>query len=164
MLRIGHPDGGLAHRPSGKRCWKSAIRSGLSGLGRRISAVRPGEAWGGKSVADIISPQVLSDLIGSIYDCALDPSRWDRTLLDIKNAFNSHNVALSLSDVRHDRLLLVKNVGLEPRDHELYSIHAAEIHDLLLRCLARPLDEAHVASRVLPQGYMDASPYFQAAR
>lgn len=111
-----------------------------------------------------MSPQVLSDLIGSIYDCALDPSCWDQTLLDIKDAFDSHNVALSLSDVRHDRVLLLKNVGLEPRDHDLYSVHAAEIHDLLLRCLARPLDEAHVASRILPPGYMDASPYFQAAR
>jgi hypothetical protein len=34
----------------------------------------------------------------------------------------------------------------------------------MLRCLALPLDEAHLALRHLPPGYMDASPYFRATR
>ena len=28
-------------------------------------------------MADAVSPQVLSALIASIYDCALDPDRWE---------------------------------------------------------------------------------------
>ena len=37
-------------------------------------------------MADEISRQAFSDLIGSIYDCALDPSRWDQTLAEVKDA------------------------------------------------------------------------------
>jgi DNA-binding CsgD family transcriptional regulator/PAS domain-containing protein len=116
-------------------------------------------------VADVISPNALSDLIGSIYDCALDPSRWDRTLLDIKDVFDSCNVILSLSDVRHGRPLLMKNAGIAAQVmEEAHAVHAAELQDILLRCLARPPDVAPVASRFLPPGYTETSPYFQAAR
>jgi DNA-binding CsgD family transcriptional regulator len=116
-------------------------------------------------VADIISPHALSDLIGSIYDCALDPSRWDRALADLKDAFGSRNVALSLNDMRHGRPVLMKNAGIETQVVEKgHVIHAAEIQDILLRCLARPPHVAPVASRFLPPGYMETSAYFQAAR
>jgi DNA-binding CsgD family transcriptional regulator len=120
---------------------------------------------GRQAVADVISPHALSDLIGSIYDCALDPSRWDRTLSDLKDAFDSRTVVLSLNDVRHGRHLLMKNVGMEPQLlAKANTVHAAEIQDILLRCLTRPPDAAPVASRFLPPGYMETSPYFQAAR
>jgi hypothetical protein len=55
----------------------------------------------GWSVADAISPQALSELIGSIYDCALDPSRWDQTLPDVMDALDCHLMALHLTDLRH---------------------------------------------------------------
>jgi DNA-binding CsgD family transcriptional regulator/PAS domain-containing protein len=111
-----------------------------------------------------ISPQALSDLIASIYDCALDPARWEQTLLDIKDALDGHTAVLNLTNVRHGRPLLMKSVGLDPRHLPMYFMHVNEVRDLILRCLARPLDEAHVASRDLPAGYMDTSPYFQASR
>jgi DNA-binding CsgD family transcriptional regulator/PAS domain-containing protein len=116
-------------------------------------------------VADVISPHALSDLIGSIYDCALDPSRWDRTLASLKDAFGSRNVILSLDDVRHGHPLLMKSAGVETQVlAEAHAIHADEIRDILLRCLGRPPNTAPVASRFLPPGYMETSPYFQAAR
>ena len=34
-----------------------------------------------------ISPEALSELIGSIYDCALNPDHWDQTLCDLRDAF-----------------------------------------------------------------------------
>jgi hypothetical protein len=33
----------------------------------------------------MVDAQALSTLIGSIYDCTLDPSRWDETLGDIRD-------------------------------------------------------------------------------
>jgi hypothetical protein len=78
-------------------------------------------------VADAISPQALSDLIGSIYDCALDPSCWDRTLADVRDALDCHQLALTLSDLRHDQLLLHKAVGVEPYQMEQLSKHVPEI-------------------------------------
>lgn len=35
---------------------------------------------------DLISPQALSELIGSIYDCALDANHWDQTLSHLGSA------------------------------------------------------------------------------
>jgi DNA-binding CsgD family transcriptional regulator/PAS domain-containing protein len=118
-------------------------------------------------VSNDISPQAsqaLSDLIGSIYDCALDPSLWDQTLLNIKDALDGHTAVLNLTHVQRGRPLLMKTVGVEARHLPMYFIHTNEIRDLILKCLDRPLDEAHVASRDLPLGYVEASPYFQAAR
>jgi hypothetical protein len=63
-------------------------------------------------MADAISPQALSDLIGSIYDCALDPSRWDRTLADVSKALDCFALLLALNDLRHERLLIHKRVGV----------------------------------------------------
>jgi hypothetical protein len=51
-------------------------------------------------VADAISRQAFSDLIGSIYDCALDPSRWDQTLAEVSKAFNCFTLLLALTDLR----------------------------------------------------------------
>ena len=115
-------------------------------------------------MADPISPKVLSDLIGSIYDCALDPSLWGQTLLNIKDALDGHAAVLNLTDVQRRRPLLLKTAGLDPRNLPMFFMHVNELHGLMLRCLALPPNEAHVASRDLPAGYMDRSPYFQASR
>ena len=32
----------------------------------------------------------LSEWIGSIYDCALDPARWEQTLPDVRDALDCH--------------------------------------------------------------------------
>lgn len=48
------------------------------------------------------SPRALSELIGSIYDCVLDPDRWDQTLRDLRDALDCHTGALALVDLRQD--------------------------------------------------------------
>jgi hypothetical protein len=81
--------------------------------------------WG--VMADGISPQALSDLIGSIYDCALDPSRWDQTLADVSKALDCFALLLALNDLRHERLLIHKRVGVEPDQFERLSIYVPEV-------------------------------------
>src|SRR5215470_762922 len=112
-------------------------------------------------MADAISPQALSELIGSIYDCALDPSRWEQTLANVMDALESHVVTLNLSDLRHDRFLINKTIGMSPDQLELQSKHLPEVHALLREALAlRPsLDEPHVMSRHIPTAYIETSPY-----
>jgi hypothetical protein len=63
-------------------------------------------------MTDAVSRQAFSDLIGSIYDCALDPSRWERTLGDISEALDCFALLLALTDLRHERFLIHKRVGL----------------------------------------------------
>jgi PAS domain-containing protein len=114
-------------------------------------------------VADAISPQALSDLIGSIYDCALDPSRWDQTLADVADWFDCHILTLSLIDLRHHHLLLQKTVGMEPHVVEQQSKYLPEIVAIFGGALALwpSLDELWVQSRHLTSAYIETSPLFQ---
>jgi hypothetical protein len=61
------------------------------------------------------------DLIGSIYDCALDPSRWDQTLADVADAPDCQWLLLGLVDLSHHRFLLNKTVGVEQHQMEQLS-------------------------------------------
>jgi DNA-binding CsgD family transcriptional regulator/PAS domain-containing protein len=114
-------------------------------------------------VADAISRQAFSDLIGSIYDCALDPSRWDRTLADVSEALDCFALLLALSDLRHERLLIHKAAGVKPDQFERLSIYLPEINGMLGGALASwpSLDEPYVMSRHLSRAYIEKSPYFQ---
>src|SRR5262245_22435440 len=112
-----------------------------------------------------ISHQDLSDLIGRIYDCALDPSRWEPTLDAIKTRLQCPTAQLGLVDLLQHRILLSKDLGMDARMHEQVSRHAPEI----VRLLEEPLDNGHsmdeplVTSRQYSPAYVAASPYFQTA-
>jgi DNA-binding CsgD family transcriptional regulator len=117
----------------------------------------------GVIMTDAISRQAFSDLIGSIYDCALDPSRWERTLADVRDALDCHHLALTLTDRRHDRLLLHKGVGVEPCQMDQFSKHVPEIDATLDGALksGHSLDEPYVVSRHIAATYFETSPHFQ---
>jgi hypothetical protein len=114
-------------------------------------------------VADAISRQAFSDLIGSIYDCALDPSRWDWTLAEVRDALDCHGIFLSLSDLRYDRLLLHKAVGINPYELERLLKYVPEMHAVIREALASwpSLDEPYVVSRHFSPAYIEASRFFQ---
>jgi DNA-binding CsgD family transcriptional regulator/PAS domain-containing protein len=102
-------------------------------------------------------------LIGSIYDCALDPSRWEQTLADIGEALDCFALSLSLSDLRYDRILLQKAAGLDASILEQLPKHVPEVSARMQDALASwpSLDEPHVVSRHFPPAYIETSPYFQ---
>jgi PAS domain-containing protein len=121
------------------------------------------ESCGGVIMADAISRQALSDLIGSIYDCALDPSRWERTLADVSESLDCFALLLALTDLRHERFLIHKAVGVKPDHFERLSIYVPEVNAMLGGALASwpSFDEPHVMSRHLSPAYIEKSPYFQ---
>src|SRR5262245_25269513 len=83
------------------------------------------------------SPKLLSSLIGSIYDCVLDPSRWESALGEMVVAMRCHNALLSLTDMRYDRLLLARGVNLqEPWWSEFQKTYFPEAAAHLSRILA----------------------------
>jgi len=104
---------------------------------------------------------VLSDLIGSIYDCALDPALWEQTLAEIARAFDGERAILSLNDLRQDRTLIAKSAGWEPHWLEERAKHLPEIHASMSGWLAkRPASDApFVASRDVSPDKLQASPY-----
>jgi PAS domain-containing protein len=102
-------------------------------------------------------------LIGSIYDCALDPSRWERTLADVGDALDRHGTALILTDLRYDRLLLLKTVGIEPDQIERFLNYIPELHAAISEALTffPWLDEPHVESRHFSPAFIETSRFFQ---
>jgi len=52
-------------------------------------------------VSHVIPPHALSDLIGSIYDCALDPQRWPNTCQRIADLCESTAGGICVHDMRH---------------------------------------------------------------
>jgi DNA-binding CsgD family transcriptional regulator/PAS domain-containing protein len=83
----------------------------------------------------MIDAQTLSTLIGSIYDCALDPARWDETLVDFRGALNCQTAGLQLVDLGHNSMLLNRTAGIEPywREQQVERARMAEALDAL-RC------------------------------
>ncbi len=56
-----------------------------------------------------IAPATASDLIGRIYDCAIEPSRWQQTLAAMCAALNCHVGSLTLLDRSSDPPTLFGN-------------------------------------------------------
>ena len=120
-----------------------------------------GWSGGRGAMQDPISPAALSELIGSIYDCALDPEHWDQTLSELRQAFRCGGTGLALMDRRRGRMLVRKYAGAEDLGwQELDAKHGPEVLRMLSRfVLETPPDKPHVVSR-LPQHY--PLPFFSA--
>jgi len=97
-----------------------------------------------------VDAERLSDLIGAIYDCVLDPSRWDSTLDEIRKFLGCANVVLSSLDLRTDSFRVQKVIGIEP----FWLAKAAEtgpefakVYHTIPDLLTRPMDEPISPSR-----------------
>ncbi|WP_163881356.1 winged helix-turn-helix domain-containing protein [Rhizobium laguerreae] len=115
------------------------------------------------SHAALLSPAELSRIIGVIYDCTLDPTRWETALSEISTVMDAESAILSLNDLRRHRVIIHKNVGWGEEGIAERQKHMPEIHARLGEWFATgpPLDEPYVASRRLPPSYLDGSPYVQ---
>lgn len=84
----------------------------------------------------------LSALIGSIYECALDPSRWKQTLAQVQSALEAHTVVLHLNDLQQNAVIFHMQSGawMEPEPK-----HVAELHGMLP--VAPSVHEPFVLSR-----------------
>jgi DNA-binding CsgD family transcriptional regulator/PAS domain-containing protein len=112
-------------------------------------------------MAEALSPQALSNLIGSIYDCALDPDRWEGTLAEIMGAFEGRTAILSLIDQSLGRLLINRTVGIEPYQLEAVARHTPEICARMEEIFTAEdfsLDAPYTVSRHWRDAY-DSSPY-----
>jgi hypothetical protein len=108
-------------------------------------------------MVDPLPPRALSSLIGSIYDCALEPSRWEATLGEVRDALNSRSAVLHLNDLREDRVLIRKVVGLDPYWVDRADEYVPEMHKLLP---AQPEGDApFVLSRHVEPSLAAGSPF-----
>lgn len=113
---------------------------------------------------EVLSQRRLSELIGAIYDCALDPGRWEATLAEVAATFDCAVVSLTLNDLHGNRFLINKAAGWEPELLRLKSErHVAEINARLTEWLVlQPsIDEMFVASAHLTPEYIQESLYVE---
>jgi len=110
-----------------------------------------------------IPPKMLSTLIGAVYDCALDPSRWEPTLGEMVSALDCHNALLSLTDMRYDRLMLTRGFGMdEAWWHAFQQKYVPEVAAQLSSIMVSwPIDKPFVMSRDLSPEVMRRSSYIE---
>jgi DNA-binding CsgD family transcriptional regulator/PAS domain-containing protein len=112
-----------------------------------------------------ISSQALSELIGSIYDSALDPDHWDQTLSDLRDAYRGQATALFLTDRRDGRVLIWKNVGVRPGEFEEQGRHFPEANAGQAKFIEEnSLDKLMVLSRAARESDWETSPYLRSLR
>jgi DNA-binding CsgD family transcriptional regulator/PAS domain-containing protein len=92
----------------------------------------------------------LSDLIGAIYDCVLDPGLWDTTLDEVRKFLDCANVVLALLDLRTGSVRTQKARGIEPywlAKTAEYSTDLTGFYRTAPDLLTRPIDEPLSPSR-----------------
>lgn len=75
------------------------------------------------------SAQSLSDLIGQIYDCVLEPSGWQLVVARIQNLVTCMNAALAVQEMPSGRILLAVTNGIDAAHLERMEDYGAEVID-----------------------------------
>ena len=112
-------------------------------------------------MSEPIDPSCLSDLIGGIYDCTIDPTLWEPTLHRIKEALGGQAAYLRLDDLSSRSTIITKSAGIDPVWLERQPSLAPEVADILVGVLAsgHSMDLPSVASRHLSRAEIDATRY-----
>lgn len=106
------------------------------------------------------SHEELSTVIGLIYDCALDPARWDEALTSLTGMFNCHGALLVMFDLGQGRAVFSKSRNISPYWLSELDRHAAELAQWKRLYYAPdwPLDEPQANSRNIPADVLARSP------
>ena len=113
-------------------------------------------------MAMAISAEELSTLLDAIYECAVDPDAWDRTLEELRAAFRCVNAQLAVFDLTQRRAAVVRSSGVDAYWSERQMRYAAEFAEWEKIAFGRfrlSIDEPQVRSRHLPPEMAATSPY-----
>jgi DNA-binding CsgD family transcriptional regulator len=106
-------------------------------------------------------PDGLATLIGAIYDCVIDPSRWYGTVDRIRRRFNLYNAILSVNG-SDGTIVMHVSVNVPGDMLPLIEKYAADVPGMWggwARIAAAPLEEPIFNSDVRPPGYEDTQYY-----
>lgn len=103
----------------------------------------------------------LSGLIGQIYDCTLDPSMWEPTLLAIKDLLECEHAFLHLDNLVTRQSMITMSVGIEPHWLSIQPAYAPEVTGILIESLAagHSIDLPGVASAGMSRAEIEATSY-----
>jgi PAS domain-containing protein len=106
-----------------------------------------------------LSPDRLSNLIGKIYDCAIDPGRWRQTLMEICRSIECVSGAMLLIDLEHSQHKFAYTCGLSTEWERRYFDYSNDLTMFYRRAFSRefcidgePLLLSRLVEQVGPRG------------
>ena len=88
-----------------------------------------------------VSAQGLSDTIGAIYDCALDPAHWPETMRRVTALTASAAMGMGIIDHKHKQNVRLYDYGYNEGDLRLYYEKYAAMNPALVARLMFPVGE-----------------------
>jgi DNA-binding CsgD family transcriptional regulator/PAS domain-containing protein len=110
-----------------------------------------------------VDAERLSELIGAIYDCVLDPERWDATLDELRKFLDCANVALTVLDLQTDTFRVQKVLGIDPywlAKVSEFSGDLAKLYHTVPDLLTRHIDNPISPSRDGDTAAVLTNPYY----
>ena len=105
------------------------------------------------------SREELSAVIGLVYDCALDPARWDAALAALTQMFNCHGALLVIFDLAQGRAVFSRSRNISPYWLGELDRHAAELAQWKRLYVSNwSIDEPQANSRNIPPSVLASSP------
>jgi DNA-binding CsgD family transcriptional regulator len=96
-----------------------------------------------------LSQQSFSDLVGKIYDCAIDPTLWPGTIQQICGEMRSPSGVIRVVDLQGSSNLVAHSWNIAPETLVRYADWQVEYFKLFSGfLLTHPLDEPFVGSRI----------------
>ena len=109
------------------------------------------------------SAEQLSELIGAIYDCAIDPALWTETIAAIGGATDCFAGLIAVTDLETAESRLLQSWNYAPSVLSRVVNYADEIagfYAQFVKTDRRPLDEPFSSRREIPQEVYEASRYY----
>jgi DNA-binding CsgD family transcriptional regulator/PAS domain-containing protein len=110
-----------------------------------------------------LAPERLSDLIGLVYDCTIEPDRWPETMHEICNELGCFLSAIYRVDLESSRVSFLRQWNAEPERLALLEKYAEDIvpvHKALLAVRPQQIDEPFVLARDVPREAWTRTRYY----
>jgi len=108
----------------------------------------------------MLAARRLSDLIGMIYDCAIEPDRWPRTIAEICETIGCLSGLLVLVDLRRPQLRLAYTWGLTSKWERRFLSYSDSLPGFYARAFSKALcadGEPLVLSSVVSGAYAESA-------
>jgi DNA-binding CsgD family transcriptional regulator/PAS domain-containing protein len=108
-----------------------------------------------------ISAQALSDAIGAIYDCALEPDRWPETMRQITELTASAAMGMGIIDHKHKHNVRLYDYGYSEEDMRIYFEKYAAMNPAFVARLMYPVGEPLTAEMLVDEQELLESRIYQ---
>jgi DNA-binding CsgD family transcriptional regulator/PAS domain-containing protein len=95
-----------------------------------------------------VAPNEVSQLIGDIYDCALEPARWKHVIASLGTFTQSPTVALAITDLKTKSLSRLYDYGWSPEFFETYE-RLGHLNPVMFEARLRPVGNVIALSEVV---------------